>query len=555
MRKMPRFLDRLALDGDADERAIRRAYARELKLIDQEADPAGFQSLREAYEAALQWARWQAQERADFTDDDAVAVPANEVPATPSARPASDRPAATEAADPMQEMESPGPGPDAAAGAVFADFAQRLGAMATASGWNSDNACQHELESSLHDPRLMHIAARDIFEWHVASLLASGWRPGHEALFLAAGRVFNWSEDRRRLARFGRAGDVLNRAIDERTMFGQQPEKARRLQREIIVRLRDPVRPSRRELIKSMALAEWLMTRFPVWIPLITGTENLEAWRSLDREVPRWRRRLAFSAPRPPRSVNAPPTARSNGAPWLLILAVISIVRALGGTSSGTNVQQAPLPPTYWKNLAEQTAPQQGTALPAIPADLRDRLPPPPLVDKRRLEAVTKGSVTKEKCDEAAVLANDFGMGRVDPDAEFGADFDNRVVGCAAKGLWPRGEQWTVMLVGALHREKVRWAAEQKKFAAELKAMAANRAAQDAILDPGKVPSLAPKPSDPRGNPSIAPAADPNPYWSTPGKPWRLESTEDKFGTTSGRQAASDPFRLGSQPRPGQSGQ
>ncbi|HEY0063843.1 MAG TPA: hypothetical protein VGC21_17125 [Telluria sp.] len=60
MNDQPYFAKRLGIEPDADERTIKRAYARELKLIDQAADPAGFQDLRESYEAALFWLRHQA---------------------------------------------------------------------------------------------------------------------------------------------------------------------------------------------------------------------------------------------------------------------------------------------------------------------------------------------------------------------------------------------------------------------------------------------------------------------------------------------------------------
>lgn len=43
----------LGVDGGADRGAVRKAYARQLKQIDQAQDPEGFQALRKAYEAAL----------------------------------------------------------------------------------------------------------------------------------------------------------------------------------------------------------------------------------------------------------------------------------------------------------------------------------------------------------------------------------------------------------------------------------------------------------------------------------------------------------------------
>ncbi|HEL4245251.1 hypothetical protein I5U23_14765 [Stenotrophomonas maltophilia] len=45
----------LGLDAAADERAIKRAYAQRLRLTRPDEDPAGFQQLHEAYQAALTW--------------------------------------------------------------------------------------------------------------------------------------------------------------------------------------------------------------------------------------------------------------------------------------------------------------------------------------------------------------------------------------------------------------------------------------------------------------------------------------------------------------------
>ncbi|MBN6152697.1 J domain-containing protein [Xanthomonas sp. AmX2] len=50
-------LERLGVAQDADERAIKRAYAGLLKLHRPDTDPSGFQALNEAYQQALSWLR------------------------------------------------------------------------------------------------------------------------------------------------------------------------------------------------------------------------------------------------------------------------------------------------------------------------------------------------------------------------------------------------------------------------------------------------------------------------------------------------------------------
>lgn len=54
---MNKALRTLGIGPDADERAIKRAYAAKLRTTRPDSDPEGFQALNEAYQAALAWAR------------------------------------------------------------------------------------------------------------------------------------------------------------------------------------------------------------------------------------------------------------------------------------------------------------------------------------------------------------------------------------------------------------------------------------------------------------------------------------------------------------------
>ena len=365
------FLDALELDDSAQERDIRRAYARKLKRIDQATEAAAFQALRDAYEAALDWARWNLAQAAGETEPAGAAV-AQQAPApAPLAEP-------PQAATPREAL------PDAAqlGRDVFGRFQQAAGEL-LASGKHGDPlAWQAAIEARFADEELVNIDARIYFEAGVAALLASSWRPGHEALFVAANDAFAWTGDRRRLWQLGQAGRMLDQAIEERQLYEALPTAERSRMRDLLKLLRQDGLPSIRRIRAAMEDVERMLVRFPAFVPIVASMENMERWRSQYREsggAP-----IAVDVHETPPAPAEPARRFSAWQGILIFLALAALLRALFNFAGGE------------QDAGRGFIPPVTREAPAVPQAVLDRVVPPvaytapPGTDAGKLEVIYK---------------------------------------------------------------------------------------------------------------------------------------------------------------------
>lgn len=340
----------LGLRPDADARAVRRAYALQLKQIDQATQLDAFQTLREAYEFAL----------AGIARRDAQAAQAAQ--AAPADHPVPDDAPAAAAAEPvistpMPAQEAPPPEPALPPAAALADKVFQPFAVRAAAGFTDENDATAALAQALADDRLLNLEARTIFEWQVAHLIMAGWRPGHEFLFGPACQAFGWEQDRAHLRVFGQLGAALDAAINEKLVFFlQDPD----LQLDVLRRLRGTEMPSIAQRRTDLALVHAMVQRYPNWLRLVTSQENINSWfRDLPEPAP-------STTPSPLDLALAPPPERRSPLPWLLfILVVVVVIAGFSAQRSSRPARSDPLPP--W---AGTPSPAPATAQPFPPSVL-----------------------------------------------------------------------------------------------------------------------------------------------------------------------------------------
>ncbi len=374
----------LEVEPDADERALRRAYARKLKELDQALEPEKFQALRQAYEWALQR---QLDRAAPFAVDEC------EAPAPPPPEPdmevegSGDGEAALDLDTlrhvPLQRLEA-------------IDALQRSTSIAHsvldeclhgASQLMSSDEAEERLRKALARPELLNLEARLIFESSLASVLAEGWQPGHEHLFMAAIDVLGWREQRMALNALGHAAGAIDQAIEELEMLEAQAWRSRAEQQELIRLLRQPGEPSIRQLLHFSRRLGSLENQYPHLLTIVTRKANIGRWQHRHQQIPRWRRHIG------PRSYSPPPATKSAGRPtgflgsvlrilrgmaitWLVILAVTTIIPLMIALFQTTDHAQQPAPASQNSNeaaglLREPVATTEAPIVLALPAQAR----------------------------------------------------------------------------------------------------------------------------------------------------------------------------------------
>jgi protein TonB len=365
------FLGRLGLGPEADARAVRRAYARELKLIDQERDPAGFQRLRACYEAAVEWAASQEEpgraSEADWERPGGTAAVHAAAPAAPAAAPP--EPAA-DALEPAAVPEAPeaAPSPFELGRQVFGAFCARMPALLELAGEPPELPWIEALYKALADERLLNLDGRLGFELHVAWLLSGGWRQGHEILLPAAAQVFGWDADRRSLARLGDAGARLDVALEQRRGFGVQDRSTRGKQRAVLALLRRDSPPADRLILRNMPVLEQMMTRFPQWMALIAPLDNVRFWRRRYQE----KKGRPFEA----RAAKPRSTPVLGSRSWWLWWLVPGLFSALGHLFSNQPPRIDPSPQIINLNTTRETPAQHSERLRHPKPIYEDERPP-----------------------------------------------------------------------------------------------------------------------------------------------------------------------------------
>ncbi|SFG67876.1 protein TonB [Duganella sp. CF458] len=331
MRDTLPFLIRLGLDADADAKTIRRAYARELKRIDQRADPEGFQELRQAYEVALHWQAHQEFVRDDAASPIPVEVAEPGLASEPVTAPALD--------DPYRLADQ-----------AFTQFQVRTQVLVANNESRLQSRWREVLRESLEQECLLNLTARTIFEARIVHLLATGWKPGHETLFVVASEMLDWARDSRRILQFGESGAMVDRAIDQWKLYESMSANAMGTVKQLIQAIRNTPNPQGVAASDDLRLFHQLTDRFYSWFSIIIDRESLQKWHeAAQAEIQRSGTAAAVPLGKAPAESGGKSSWSWSG--WQITFLILLLVKGCAALLTSNSA-----PPNYMPAPTQQTA-------------------------------------------------------------------------------------------------------------------------------------------------------------------------------------------------------
>jgi hypothetical protein len=322
MTGMPWHFEELGLSAHADLIAVRRAYAQRLRAIDAAANPAAFERLRAAYDAARAWCEQH------------EAVP----PAIEPSQPTEPREAEA-CADQASTVNPAAPTPDQAAADALAQL--RTGLL-RASG---DEGVRDLLQLIVGTLRFGYVDAPGQFEDMLVDAVRGGDIARRAALFDAAATVLHWDEVGRLHGSDEHASWVARVLIQRETWeglgatwrmtwFALMAQAKERIDGYVATRWPDIAR------LRSM---------LPDWITLHLTPAQMAAWEAAFNDLPPRQRDKAVKRAAPATTMQPPHRRVVRRPDWRRALGIVGMLALLASllyytTPSGNRVGAAPLP-------------------------------------------------------------------------------------------------------------------------------------------------------------------------------------------------------------------
>lgn len=307
---IPECLVRLGLDTAASERDVKRAYARELKLIDPALQPREFAELRSAYETALVVARYAQQvylapDEGESAPDVAAEAESPEATAQPGQQPEQHQHEAAPGRAQADTGDGDSPVPETKAetqtSPVPADEPQPLRPVSDTHTFDrfveslsfapSDQfAARAALRQWLSHDEWVPMAARERFELQLITAISNrrfGARTA--AVFLAATSVFDWSDAR--YALLGNLGYVGNHVS---TLLNEMVVLSEAAQQRWLALTEEPDPKTAMDLIQP---EERMEAASPMLAQLFFAEGHIDAWKQARAHAP-LRRRVAYTTRR-----------------------------------------------------------------------------------------------------------------------------------------------------------------------------------------------------------------------------------------------------------------